>query len=179
MAARQTEVAASDRAVEVRRSTAADVPALRACLDSVARERRFLSMLEAPPLDEVAAFAAHPDVVQLVAVEADRVVGWADVRRVRGAGVAHRGSLGMGLLASHRGRGIGGRLLAAVLDQSRSLGVTRVELQVFRSNRAALHLYERHGFVIEGEQKRARILDGVADDIFLMCRWLGAPDGGR
>jgi RimJ/RimL family protein N-acetyltransferase len=177
MAGGQAEVAVSERPVEIRRSMAADVPGLRACLDSVARERRFLAMLEAPPLEEVAAFAAHPDVVQLVAADAGRVVGWADVRRLRGAGIAHRGSLGMGLLSSHRGRGIGGRLLAAVLEQARFLDVTRVELQVFRSNRVAARLYARHGFVVEGEQKHARIVDGVNDDIVLMCRWL--RDGAR
>jgi ribosomal protein S18 acetylase RimI-like enzyme len=177
MAGRPAEIAASLQPVDIRRSTAEDVPGLRACLDSVARERRFLAMLEAPSLEEVEAFAAHPDVVQLVAVEAGRVVGWADVRRMRGAGLAHRGSLGMGLLASHRRRGLGGRLLAAVLAESRSLGVTRVELQVFRSNAVAVRLYERQGFVVEGQQKRARVLDGVADDIVLMCRWLPKDEG--
>jgi hypothetical protein len=50
-------------AITIRRSTAADAPAIHASLDAVARERRFLVMLEAPPLDSVAAFATNPEVV--------------------------------------------------------------------------------------------------------------------
>jgi ribosomal protein S18 acetylase RimI-like enzyme len=87
-------------------------------------------------------------------------------------GFTHRGVLGMGIIASHRGRGIGARLLEEVLPHARSLAVTRVELQVFRSNAAAVHLYRRHGFVVEGEQQRARIIDGTSDDLLLMVRWL-------
>jgi ribosomal protein S18 acetylase RimI-like enzyme len=156
----------------IRRSHAEDVPGLRAALDSVARERRFLAMLEAFPIADVAAFVANPDVFQLVALEGPEIVGWADVRRMRGPGFTHRGVLGMGVIASHRRRGFGGRLLAELIEPSRSLGVTRLELQVFRSNTAAIHLYQHHGFEIEGEQLRGRIIDGIIDDIVLMVRWL-------
>jgi ribosomal protein S18 acetylase RimI-like enzyme len=167
---------AAARRIDIRRSTPKDIPGLWACLDSVARERRFLAMLEAPPVEEVASFAADPNVVQIVAVESERVVGWADLRRFAAAGFTHRGSLGMGVLASHRGRGLGGRLLEALFNESGSLGLKRVELHVFRSNAAAVRLYARHGFVVEGELAGGRILDGAADDILLMYRPLSAGE---
>jgi RimJ/RimL family protein N-acetyltransferase len=157
----------------IRRSEPGDVPGLRACLDSVARERRFLSMLEAPSVEDVGAFSGSPDVGQVVAVDAWTIVGWGDVRRFRAPGFTHRGTLGMGLVASHRGRGIGSRLLTAVIALCPSLAITRLELTVFRSNAAAHRLYERHGFVLEGELPGARLLDGVADDVLLMRRWIG------
>jgi ribosomal protein S18 acetylase RimI-like enzyme len=81
----------------------------------------------------------------------------------------------MGLRAGYRGRGLGGRLLEAAIARAEANGIRRFELHVFRSNAAALRLYERHGFEVEGTQLRARILDGLADDNVLMCRWSALP----
>jgi ribosomal protein S18 acetylase RimI-like enzyme len=155
----------------IRRSKIEDAAEVRACLDSVARERRFLAMVEAPSVDEVAAYIAQPDVVQVVAVDGDAIVGWADVRRMRTPGLRHRGALGMGVVSGHRRRGIGSRLLTATIEAADTLDIQRLELQVFRSNAPAVRLYETHGFHVEGEQPKARILDDIADDILLMCRW--------
>jgi ribosomal protein S18 acetylase RimI-like enzyme len=80
----------------------------------------------------------------------------------------------MGVVHTHRRRGIGVQLLAAVSLDGRRLGVKRLELEVFRSNLAAVSLYERAGFELEGKLLGARLLDGVSDDILLMCRWLDA-----
>jgi len=45
---------------------------------------------------------------------------------------------------------------------------------VFKSNTAAVRLYESQGFQIEGDLAGARMIDGVVDDLLLMSRWLGA-----
>jgi len=78
-------------------------------LDFVARERRYLSFLEAPPLEAVRAFVldnikqGYPE---LVAVSAGQVAGWCDVipnpRRI----FAHVGVLGMAVLPAFRGQGV-------------------------------------------------------------------------
>ena len=44
------------------------------------------------------------------------------------------------------------------------LGMERVDLEVFASNEAAIALYPKFGFVVEGMKKRARKLDGKYDD---------------
>lgn len=159
--------------ITIRRCRIEDAADIRACIDSVARERRFLAIPEAPSVDDVASFIAQPDVAQVVAVDGDVIVGWADVRRMKTPGLRHRGALGMGVIAEYRRRGIGSRLLIATIEAADAMDVQRLELQVFRSNGPAVHLYETHGFQVEGEQPKARILDGVTDDILLMCRWLG------
>ena len=127
-------------------------------------------MVEAPSVEEISAFIAQPDVVQVVAVGTDVIVGWADVRRMQTPGLRHRGAVGMGVLTGHRRRGIGSRLLTAIIEAADAMDIQRLELQVFRSNGPALHLYETHGFRVEGELPKARILDDVVDDILLMCR---------
>jgi putative acetyltransferase len=78
----------------------------------------------------------------------------------------------MGVIGTHGGAGIGARLLSEVTTRARALGVRRLELEVFRSNVAAIALYKRSGFQLEGELLRARILDDMVDDLLLMSRWL-------
>jgi [ribosomal protein S18]-alanine N-acetyltransferase len=53
-----------------------------------------------------------------------------------------------------RGRGVGHRLLAALLAASEHRGAPAVSLEVAVSNRAARALYRRHGFVVEGRRPR-------------------------
>lgn len=53
---------------------------------------------------------------------------------------------GMGVAASHRGRGLGEAVMRAVLDEARGLGIRRVQLEVLVQNAAAIRLYERLGF---------------------------------
>lgn len=57
---------------------------------------------------------------------------------------AHVGDLGV--LASHRGRGIGSEILAACEDAARSAGHKWLRLGVIADNDGAVRLYERAGF---------------------------------
>lgn len=68
--------------------------------------------------------------------------------------MAHTGSFGMGLASTHRGRGIGGPMLAALLDWAAAHPrLEKVWLGVFPANTPAIALYERIGFV---EEHRSR-----------------------
>jgi RimJ/RimL family protein N-acetyltransferase len=157
--------------VEIRRSTPEDFEAFWQCLDSVARERRFLAMVEAPSRAEARAFleqARASGMIQFVAVRDSRVIGWCDVTPVQWEGFRHSGRLGMGVVGGFRGQGLGTKLLVATLHAARGAGLTRIELEVFRSNTAAIALYNRHGFVEEGIKRRGRVLDGVIDDVVCM-----------
>src|SRR5690606_23138918 len=77
----------------------------REVLDGVARERRYIAFLEAPPLAEVRRFVLNGlrnGTPAFVAVDDGRVVGWCDVTRRLRPTTAHSGVLGMGVAASHR-----------------------------------------------------------------------------
>lgn len=148
------------------------IPGFHATLDAVARERRYLMLLEAGPLEVVEGFLRHDlqrGVLRYVALDGDRVVGWCDVSPHRREGTTHCGSLGMGLLPEYRGQGLGSRLMEATLEAAFARGLTRVELDVFASNRAGIALYERFGFQHEGVRRRARYLDGAWDDLVMMA----------
>ena len=84
-----------------------------------------------------------------VAVENGMVIGWCDVFSHWAYAIAHVGSLGMGVRAEYRGRGIGERLLRATLAHAEQKGIFRVTLEARADNRAAIRLYEKVGFRIE------------------------------
>jgi ribosomal protein S18 acetylase RimI-like enzyme len=148
------------------------VVGFREVLDGVARERRWLAFLEAPPPDRVRSFVLNGlrnGVTQYVAVDDGRVVGWCDVNPKTHETLRHSGVLGMGVAASHRGQGVGSALLRATLEAASARGITRVELVVRADNAAAIALYERHGFELEGRLRDYMIVDGVAHDALAMA----------
>src|SRR3954451_7206118 len=138
------------------------LPSFQATLDVVARERRFLILLEAPTLDGIQQFVAgnlQAGGAQFFAVDEDeQVVGWCDINRHQREGYRHSGALGIGLLPSYRGRGVGARLTAAAIGAARLNGIERIELEVWASNARAIALYRQLGFVEEGVRRRARLL---------------------
>jgi RimJ/RimL family protein N-acetyltransferase len=144
----------------------------RAVVDSVARERRYLAMLQAFPMEETARFVresiakGNPHVVALADA---RVVGWCDIQPMPRETLAHGGVLGMGLLESYRGKGIGAALMRAALARAKEVGLTRVELTVRADNLRAKALYEKVGFMVEGIKRNAALFDGRHFDLLLMA----------
>lgn len=154
----------------VRPITLDDVPGFNAALGSVALERRYLRTTEAPPLERSYGFVAgniETGNPQFVALDDDVVVGWCDVCRVTDNGSEHVGVLGMGVFASHRGRGIGRQLIEATLADARTR-FSRIELDVYASNRAAIALYLSVGFEQEGVRRAAIRIGGRDEDIVVM-----------
>jgi RimJ/RimL family protein N-acetyltransferase len=56
--------------------------------------------------------------------------------------------------------------------QARSVGIEKVELEVFPDNIGAVRLYESLGFTREGLKVRGRKLEGRYQDVALMALWL-------
>ena len=141
-------------------------------LDFVARERRYLAFLEAPPIDSTRAFILNhirQRYPQFVAISAGKVVGWCDVTPKSRPIYAHCGVLGMGLLPRFRGQGIGTRLILRTLHAARARGLSRVELAVREDNANAIALYEKVGFVTEGLQRNGVLVDGVYENVVEMA----------
>lgn len=158
--------------------TPAHIASFRECLDTVARERRWLAQVEAPPLERVEGFVRQgieAGVSQFVALDGERVVGWADIFPAWAAAVAHCGSLGMGVLAPYRRQGLGERLLRACIGKAQLQGLTRIDLEARADNVAALALYRRVGFVQEAVKRRAMRFDGVYFDSVLMSLLADEP----
>jgi RimJ/RimL family protein N-acetyltransferase len=153
--------------------TAEHIEGFRSVVDAVARERRFLAMLEAPPLAQCAEFVRgnlEQKNPQVVAVAEGLVIGWCDIiRRDNRPVYSHVGVLGMGILKPWRGKGVGRALLQAALAQAWESGFTRVELTVREDNPAAIALYEAFGFAVEGRHVNSVFVDGQYENVLSMA----------
>ncbi len=143
----------------------------RECIDSVARERKWLGAVQAHSREETREYwGKHiaEDSPAFFALDGQRVVGFIDIVPQEREGIRHRGQLGMGVHVDYRGRGIGTRLMEAAIGKARARGLIRVDLGVYVSNPKAIALYKKFGFVEEGRIVKGRYLDGRFDDIIQM-----------
>lgn len=145
---------------------------LRQVLDIVAREKRYLAFLQAPPEEEAFAFYRNivaNDLCQFVALQGETVVGWCDILPTHGETRSHVGTLGIALLPQARHCGIGAKLMEASLAKARRKGLSRIELTVRTDNANAKRLYERFGFVTERVRRHAFLVDNQFYDTFTMA----------
>jgi ribosomal protein S18 acetylase RimI-like enzyme len=162
-----------DPKIRIRSIRLQDSPSFRAALDSVAKEREYLSLTRAFPPASTRKFVAanirnrHS---QFVAICGGKVVGWCDIIPRDRPSMKHVGVLGIGIVKGFRDRGLGTRLLAAAVTDARRKGLKKIELEVFADNRRAVALYRKAGFVREGLKKKAVRLGGFRDMI-LMARF--------
>lgn len=111
----------------------------------------------------------------LVAELDGRLVGDAGLHLNRGRR-AHSGSLGMTVHDDFQGRGVGTGLMAALIDLADNwYNLLRLDLQVYTDNAAAIHLYEKFGFVIEGTLRSYAYRAGVFVDAYYMARLRNCP----
>ena len=158
--------------IQIKHISEADIEGFHSCLDMVARERKFLGHLTAPPLQKAREWiteAMEKGEIRLIAVDGAEVIGWCDIETYGHEGFDHSGKLGMGVLKEYRGQGIGKKLLEEALSVARDRRLERVELDVYASNVPAISLYEKFKFQVEGRKRRARKLDGTYDDIIVMA----------
>lgn len=105
------------------------------------------------------AFDAHGTVIG----EIDLLIK--DLSRVR-----HGAKLTMGILPTFQRQGLGGALLEYAIEWAKKHKLLRLELTVFAHNKAAIALYTKYGFVIEGVRKNfLRLDDGSFEDDLLMA----------
>jgi ribosomal protein S18 acetylase RimI-like enzyme len=147
--------------------------------DAVCKERRFLAFTSAGSKEDTFAFygrALAGGHSHFVAVQGRQVLGWCDVLPLYGEMRAHVGVLGLGVAATHRGRGIGSALMRAAIEKAAKRGLSRIELTVNADNAVAQALYIRMGFEREGTQRDGWCLDGQWMDVHFMAR-LRRPGG--
>lgn len=104
----------------------------------------------------------------LVAEREGRVVGYA-IGLAKKWGEGH--VISIAVHPEWRRRGVGKRLMLQLLEKMRRMGVRWVRLEVRVSNEAAINLYRRLGFSIEGVLK-GYYRDG--EDAYLMIKVLEA-----
>jgi len=115
--------------------------------------------------------AGHLSEHRLVAERDGRVIGWIALAPVSSrecyAGIAEVSAY---VAADARGEGVGGELLAAVVESSERAGIWTLETGVFPENETSLRLLRRFGFRAVGTRERIGRLHGVWRDVVLLER---------
>lgn len=87
--------------------------------------------------------------------------------------VAHRCEVAIALYRKFWGKGIGTRMMTAVLEQAKAAGFEQAELTVVADNKPAIALYERLGFVLCGTlPHNMKYADGHYADAYWMQKSL-------
>ena len=115
--------------------------------------------------------SGHLAACRLVARSGNDVLGWAALSPVSGrrvyAGVA---DVSIYVAARARGKGVGSRLLAALVDASEAASIWTLQAGIFPENTASIELHKRFGFRMVGTRERIGAMNGRWRDTVLMER---------
>lgn len=132
-------------------------------------------------LDEAALlkrFAEARSDFLLSAFAGEQVVGNLGVNVLPGGLCAHTAQLGMGILQSFQGKGLGGALLERALGEASLVGVWNMRLTVRVDNTPAVGLYEKVGFRRVGRLEAVAEVEGRFLDEWLYQRLDGNRPAG-
>lgn len=114
------------------------------------------------------------DFLQIAAVNSS-IVGFIRAGRGKCNRIAHTAYIVIGILKEYTHRGIGTVFFQNLVKWAEENHIVRLELTVECHNIAALHLYEKNGFQIEGTRKKSMLVEGNYVDEYYMARILPLP----
>jgi phosphinothricin acetyltransferase len=118
--------------------------------------------------------AAHLAEPRLVARDDERLLGWASLSKVSErcvyAGVAE---VSVYVAGSARGRGVGRKLLEALIERSEDAGIWTLQAGIFPENTASIAIHRRCGFRVVGTRERLGQLAGRWRNVMLLERRSG------
>lgn len=105
----------------------------------------------------------------LVVLKDEKIIGNLSFMGGNRPRTRHMGDLGMTVLRSYWGQGIGGALLKYLIEWSENNPIVRkINLQVKVDNENAIKLYEKFNFKNEGRIERFFLIDGEFFDAYSM-----------
>ncbi|MFM2485629.1 GNAT family N-acetyltransferase [Celerinatantimonas yamalensis] len=158
--------------VTIRNVESTDAPALKAIYECPSV---YANTLNLPyPTDtfwEKRLQAAPDNLYSYVASKDDVAVGHSVVMIEHNVRRRHVGAICIAVHERYHYQGIGHTLLTAVIDVADHwLNLKRLELSVYQDNQSAIHLYQKFGFVIEGESPAFAFRDGEYISAYSMGR---------
>ncbi|MDY1038110.1 N-acetyltransferase [Lelliottia sp. CFBP8978] len=108
---------------------------------------------------------------RLVACMDENIVGDLALQVEASPRRSHVATFGISVAAHAQGRGVGSALMREMINLCDNwMRIERIELTVFADNRAALALYKKFDFEIEGTGKKFALRNGELVDAYYMAR---------
>jgi phosphinothricin acetyltransferase len=164
-------MAAATGVLTIRPATPADAPAIASIYNQGIEDR--LATLETQlrsPEERREWLAARGPRHPVVVLEADGcVVGWASLNSFNPRPAYDNvADISVYVERGWRGRGVGRRLLARLIELGRAIGYHKLVLAAFPFNEAGMALYRRLGFSPVGIYREQGMLDGRWVDVIAM-----------
>jgi L-amino acid N-acyltransferase YncA len=113
--------------------------------------------------------ANHVKVPRLVAIENEEIVGWAALTKVSGRCIyAGVGEVSVYVSGTQRGKGIGRRLLQALISESEKNNYWTLQAGIFPENKSSIKIHEDCGFRLIGVREKIGKMNNVWRDTLLM-----------
>lgn len=109
------------------------------------------------------------DMVSVVAETDKQIVASGDVVRGLYRETKHHGHLGLTVMASYRGIGLGKVMVKVLLNEARRIGMKNLDVEFLSTNQAAIHTYIAAGFKQVGGIPRAVHRSGRFIDSMIMA----------
>jgi len=115
--------------------------------------------------------ASHAGTCRIVAIENDKVSGWAALTPVSGRCVySGVGEVSVYVSPDAQGKGIGRSLLQELIRQSENNGFWTLTAGVFPENKGSLKIHEQTGFKVLGIREKIGKMNGIWRDTVLLER---------
>jgi RimJ/RimL family protein N-acetyltransferase len=122
-------------------------------------------------LSKTLASLEKDEIFFLVAEVDGKVIASSDIHPLRGF-ERHVGVLGIVIKNGFRDVGIGTEMMKTLVEQASKMGLKVLTLSVFATNKRAIHVYEKVGFVQTGVIPKKHFKDGRYIDEIIMTKLL-------
>ena len=121
------------------------------------------------------------NLISLVAVHGGDIVGYASIQKFTHPRLRGTGELNIYLHQDYQGVGLGTAQMIMLMNAANEHGLHRINLEVVADNEAAVRLFRKFGFTLEGRRVDAyKAKDGALHDLLLMGKTLNrAPNASK
>jgi RimJ/RimL family protein N-acetyltransferase len=137
----------------------------------IARATKVTRDEEAEWLPKMLASLEKDELFFLVAEVGRKLVASSDIHILHGD-EKHVGILGIVVKNGFRDLTIGTEVMKTLIEQATTLGLKVLTLQVFATNRRAIHVYEKVGFVQTGTVPKKHFREGQYIDEVIMTKFI-------
>ncbi|MGC8608941.1 MAG: GNAT family N-acetyltransferase [Thermoplasmata archaeon] len=153
----------------VRKADPSDAYGIINCMQSVMSEQIYLVseyylLTEKGEQDRL----RNLDDLTLVCALDRKIVGVLTIQRGIYRKNRHTASLGIAIMAGHRHKGLGTRMIKEAILWCEEQEIQKLNLEVFSTNVNAIEAYKKVGFKIEGSRRKQFIINGqYVDDVMM------------